>query len=284
MRHQPATASDDRRPAFEPLPQDACLRIGPASSGIRDDRAALANLFDGERTAVRRRTTQWALLESADALRTLAYEVTAAEARERERIARGLHDDIGQALELAVLKVHALRQAPDDAPFAALLDELHALLLEASRSTRSATFELCCPVLQQLGLKPALESLGQRMERLHGVRVHVQGELPASTPQAAGAVVFRVVRELLFNVQKHARAGNAWVTLRHFDGCMTVGVRDDGIGFDAVSRPARPLGPEGGFGLRSADAQMRAIGGRLELTSAASEGTHAVVTLPIRSA
>jgi len=217
---------------------------------------------------------------AGDCLRTLAYEITVAEARERERIARGLHDEIGQYLTLARLKLGDLRQRSVDVGIVKVLDDLTRILAQAANATRSATFDLSNPVLQ-LGLEEALRSLGNRLARDTGLAVSVNGHLPVlALPEEVVAVVFRVVRELCLNVQKHASAHNvcisAWGDTMGFGIC----VADDGVGFR--DDPARiGFTREGGFGLTSAHAQMQAIGGRLEIASTAGLGTRATVLLPL---
>lgn len=219
--------------------------------------------------------------DKAESLRALAYEVTVAETRERERIAQGLHDDIGQSLALVALKLGELAQSVVGESAVVLVREVRALVLDAARATRSVTFDLNCPVLQQLGLQVAIESLAQRMKRLYGLQVHTQVDVARDClAQALHPIVFRVVRELLFNVQKHASAHNAWVRSNRSEGQLSLRVWDDGVGFEPEYSPRR-FSPEGGFGLFSARAQMRAIGGGLEIDSAPGRGTCATVTLPL---
>jgi signal transduction histidine kinase len=216
-------------------------------------------------------------------LRALAYEVTVAEARERARIAAGLHDEIGQILTLVRLKLGELREAGLQGMAAGLVDEASALVGQAAQATRSTTFELSCPMLQQLGLQAAIESQGLRMEHVYGLRVEVEGDnpvLPLSEPVLG--VVFRVVRELLFNVHKHACTSNAQVALRRLTGRLIIRVRDDGIGFQP--RPMRSeCSPRGGFGLYSAEMQIEAIGGCMVIDAQPGRGTCVVITLPLSS-
>lgn len=216
-------------------------------------------------------------------LRTLAYEVTVAEARERERIALGLHDDIGQVLAIIGLKLGELAAARDAMASQALLAQARELLAQAIRATRCATFELSSPVLQQLGLQAAIESLVPRLEAA-GIKVTVAGGLPPLEvqPQVL-AIVFRVLRELLANLVKHAKARRALITLHADEQLLLVAVADDGVGFDA-DRPRVGFGPDGGYGLFSAEAQMQAIGGRLHVESSPSRGTRATVSLPLQPA
>jgi signal transduction histidine kinase len=92
-------------------------------------------------------------------------------------------------------------------------------------------------------------------------------------------VAFRVARELVNNVQRHAGARRAVVRLRAGDGGWLLTVADDGVGFD-VARVAGRFGPEGGYGLASALAQVRAVGGRLVLRSRPGRGTVARLWVP----
>jgi len=99
-------------------------------------------------------------------------------------------------------------------------------------------------------------------------------------PVASATVLLRVIRELLFNVSKHARARNVWVTVARAGACLQVCVEDDGIGFHAA-RLARGFGPNGGFGLFSIRAQLPAIGGSFEIDSAPGRGTRVLLTVPL---
>lgn len=213
-------------------------------------------------------------------LQTLAYELTVAEARERQRIAHLLHDEIGQLLAMAQFRLSELSQsaAPDTAQ-ASMFEELRLLLYQAAQATRAATFELHSPVLHQLGLEAALQSLAQRMQRASKMRVHLRCELGAlPLADAVLSVLLRTVRELALNAQKHAKATNLWIALHQDDGGLHISVKDDGAGFDAAAVTGR-FSPEGGFGLISAEAQMQAIGGQLRIDSSPGSGTTATITL-----
>ena len=218
---------------------------------------------------------------SARRLQTLAYELTVAEARERQRIAQVLHDDIGQLLAMAQLRLGELSQGVSpDAAQPGPLEEVRRLLCLAAQATRAATFELHSPVLHQLGLEAAVQSLAQRLQRDSKMRVHPRADLKdlPLLAEAVLSVLLRTVRELALNAQKHARADNLWIVLAGNERGLRIRVADDGVGFDAAASTSR-FSPEGGFGLLSAEAQMQAIGGRLAIDSAPGRGTIATVTL-----
>jgi signal transduction histidine kinase len=222
-------------------------------------------------------------------LQTLAYELTVAEARERERIANGLHDSLGQLLAIAQFRLGELAAALEPAagaPQARLAhkaNELMALLAQASGETRRATFDLHSPLLRQLGLRAAIEGLGERLQRQSQLVVQVDGELDeTSLAEPVQAVLLRIVRELLLNAYKHARATQVQVHLGADEtGRAQIRVCDDGCGFTRAPGGAG-FSPEGGFGLASAEAQMQAIGGQLAVRSAPGQGAAVVLTLPRR--
>ena len=227
-----------------------------------------------------------ALPEAADGaatsrrLQTLAYELTVAEARERQRVAHLLHDEIGQLLAMAQFRLSELSHGPTaDAAQASLFEELRLLLYQAAQATRAATFELHSPVLHQLGLVAALQSLAQRVQRASKMRVHLRCELAElALADAVLSVLLRSVRELALNAQKHAKAANLWIALDHDDSGLQITVKDDGVGFDVAAVMGR-FSPEGGFGLVSAEAQVQAIGGQLHIDSSPGCGTTATITL-----
>lgn len=249
------------------------LQTGKAGgNGIAADRAAEQGLRD--------QVAHW---------RRQAFDAVLAQGRERDRIAAGLHDEIGQMLAMIGFKLGELGELPalahhDQAR--PLLSEVRSLLRQSAQAVRTATFELSNPVLEQLGLKAALESVAQSIATGSALRVVIVGDAPRLAEPQRG-VLYRVTRELLRNVQKHAQATQATVQLTTADlshagsgqGSVTVEVCDDGIGLD-VRRAAAGCGPEGGFGLIHAHGQMQAIGGRLDVQRQPGGGTRAVLSLP----
>ena len=211
-----------------------------------------------------------------------AFDAVLALGRERERIAAGLHDDIGQTLSVAVLKLGQLQlqMHADSGTAAALVTDLRQLLGQAIQATRSATFELSCPLLGQLGLHAALDSMAYRAEAQCGLQVTLRSqEGGPDLQEPALGVVFRIARELVFNVCKHAQAQHAELRLRHGARGLNLTVADDGVGFQPHDPPSC-FGPEGGYGLVSAKAQAHALGGRLVLRSRIGRGTIARLSIP----
>jgi signal transduction histidine kinase len=221
-------------------------------------------------------------------LQSLAFEVTMAESRERQRIARGLHDELGQLLAMLQIKLgeisHAIAIGPAAEPLVATLDELRGLVGDAANATRAVIFDLHSPVLLHLGLDAAIRGLALRLQRTSALKVEVEGHLEKlDLGVEFEAVLFRTVRELAVNAIKHAAQATCLTfQLGHDDADeLCIRVVDDGTGFDIQQIP-RQFSPEGTFGLLSAEAQMQAIGGRLMISSATGRGTTASVKLPLK--
>jgi signal transduction histidine kinase len=221
------------------------------------------------------------LIEQRVQLRVLASEVSVAEERERRRIAISLHDDIGQVLALLQLKAGELTESEPDGRTGQLLKDIRNLVDQAARAARSATFELSSPILYELGLAAAIQSLGEQQAQQHGAAFHFRTDDQMITlDDNTRIVIFRIVRELLCNIWKHARACNATVSICRVGEHLQLTVEDDGVGF-ATTSIGRGFGPRGGFGLFSIREQITGIGGRFEVVSSAGAGTQVVVAAPL---
>jgi len=226
----------------------------------RDDAAILAS---NERL-------EGQVAERTASLRRLAAEVSLAEERERRRIAEDLHDHLGQGLALIKLRLKALRGDAALGGHDLALDELVDLSDQAIRYTRGLTMELSPPMLYELGLGPALEWLGEKIARKHGLRVRVRASGRLALPDDLKVMLWKSARELLHNVVKHAEATNVKIRLEATDRRVLLEVADDGRGFD--SKRARHDAGDG-FGLFSIDERLFQLGGRMELDSAPDRGT-----------
>jgi signal transduction histidine kinase len=216
-------------------------------------------------------------------LRALTTEVILVQERERRRIAMGLHDQLGQLLSVAQLRLGTLLTlAPSDTSVQ-LVGTIRDLLDQAIRASRSLIFELSSPLLDQLGLEAAIEALGERMEAEHGIRLYVHtSEQPVLLADQTRSLLFRVLRELLFNIVKHAQARHAHVWIDTDEKHLHCIVRDDGVGFDPIEA-GKSISPAGGFGLFSIREQLALVGGCMKITSSPNDGTLVVVIVPLGS-
>jgi len=219
------------------------------------------------------------VVERTEQLRHLAIQTTLAEERERQAIARDLHDGLGQLLHIAKIKLDALaKQLP--APAAQTGKELDALLADASRMARSLTSQLSPPVLNKLGLAHALHWLADEMQRQYGLCVVItrKGTLPPLAP-ALASILFRSARELLINVAKHAGTDRASLDLNISDGLLTLSVDDAGVG---MAHDSEALSNSQGFGLASIRERLTYLGGQTEINGQPGAGFHVTLRLPLQ--
>ncbi|SLM47308.1 protein of unknown function [Nitrospira japonica] len=211
------------------------------------------------------------LVHTHDRLRALAHDLTLTEQRERQRIAEELHDYLAQMLVVIRLKIRQADKMVSAEPASSVLDEADRLIDQCLTYTRTLVAELMPPTLRQFGLAPGLRWLGEQMEH-QGLRVEV--DVPAMTPplpEDHTALLYQCVRELLFNVLKHAGTKAAAVRMTQDDGGrLQIVVRDEGFGCD----PESVMESRGDkFGLFSVRERMEALGGWMELESKAGGGT-----------
>ena len=219
------------------------------------------------------------LERSRHELRKLASELVMSEERERKRIAGVLHDEIAQTLAAARMRLDLLQSTQSDQKDKQTLQEVKAFLVQSIQETRALMNDVGNPLLFDLGLKAACDSLANRLMETHPVRIScdIQDAYKHLDPDVK-AIVFQVVRELLNNIAKHSQAQNARVMIDTEDGHFRVQVTDDGVGFDSET-----LGTptdEGGFGLYSIRERLIAMNGSIKIESAAGTGTVVTAILP----
>jgi len=197
-------------------------------------------------------------------LRQLALEVSLIEERERKRLAGDLHDSPMQKLALAQMQIASAAQRRDHES-GALLESGLELMREALGELRSLQFELSPPCLYQEGLAPALQWLASHATRRFSIAFSVA--LPPALPtldRNLAIVLFQCVRELIYNVAKHACASAGRIELTVWDDAVRLVVSDDGQGFppDAATRPP---GVGGGYGLFGVRERLALLGGDLAI-------------------
>ena len=213
-----------------------------------------------------------------DHLRSLAAELALADDRDRYRLARSIHDELCQTLNLLSLQLGmAQRRAPTGEMKASLV-EMAALMKEAGRSAQKLMFDLSPPVLHVLGLLPAVQWLGEQIESRHGLKVHVNDDRePKELDEAANLLLFRAVRELIHNAVRHAKVSSVNVEMRRQGGDLVVAVDDRGVGFDAqIAHRQRTRGLPGVF------AWVEYLGGCVEIRTAPGSGATVILTVPMR--
>ena len=259
-----------------------CHFVSIAMERVRQERAlkereGLLQKWTRELEArVQDRTSE--LRQSQDRLRALASEITLAEQRERKRLATDLHDYLAQLLIVLRLKVHQLAPLVSHGKAADLLHDADRVLTQSLDYTRSLVAELTPPTLREFGLLHAMEWLVSQM-RDHGLTVLLKSNAGSlSLPEDQAVLLFQSVRELLYNVLKHAGAHQATVSFVVTSTKeLELIVEDDGCGFDPVSVEESTVSR---FGLFSIRERMAAMGGRLAIESAEGRGTRVRLNVP----
>jgi signal transduction histidine kinase len=241
------------------------------------------------RSAARRRQAHCELgiahakLERAqeDRMRLLARTVEGAE-DERRRIAADLHDGPIQRLTATAFALDLLgnRIARGERDVDGIVQQVRDQLAGEMQSLRRLMSELRPPVLDEGGVAAAIRHAADEILSPSTVcTVHDHTAAARLTPQLE-TIVYRVAREALMNVQKHARATQVAVSIERSGGRLRMTVADDGIGFDQNEVAARPAGAT--FGLMSIRERLESVGGELGLTAAPGHGARLEATLPWR--
>lgn len=256
---------------------DSKLRASEAA--LRQANETLLRLNETLESQVAERTANLEL--RSNQLRALAGRLTQAEEQERRRISQILHDELQQLLVGARLNLQYLSARNKHEPLHGTLIKIEGLIAEAINTGRLLTAELSPMVLYQFGLGAALNWLGQWCQEKYGlvVRVTVDAEARVEDEELQVAL-YQSVRELLFNVVKHARVDSAHLAMTRLpDGGIRLEVSDQGVGFDPRMVRDRE-GAAGGFGLFSLRERLELFGTGLTIDSAPGHGSRTTITVP----
>lgn len=255
--------------ALAPLERLTALmrRIDPLAPGQRIE----ADAADGEVASLVAAFNEM-LDRIEDERRESARRALAAQEAERRRIAREMHDEIGQLLTGLVLRSETLaRRAPDD--LRPDIEQLREAAREGAEEVRVIARRLRPEALDELGLQSALLALCNSVSQRAGLPVQrtLERDLPLTTEEEL--VVYRVAQESLTNVQRHAGAGNVELSLRAEGEGVLLLVRDDGAGLPAGAQD----GATGILGMRE---RALLVGGRLGVRAVEPHGTEVRLWLP----
>jgi two-component system, NarL family, sensor histidine kinase UhpB len=258
------------RPVFGPLQRvtSTMRTIDPLSPGQRvpvvgePDVAALAQAFNEM------------LQRLEDERRESARQALTVQEAERRRVARELHDEVGQIFTAIMLQIESLA-ARMPAQLTDELDELRETARTGATDVRRIAARLRPEALEDLGLQSALSALATSFGDQTGIALdrHLEPVTDLDTEQEL--VVYRVAQEALTNVARHARAEHVELSLRRADGTASLRVRDDGTGLPAGAASSSS-------GIRGMRERAMLIGAQLKLAPAAGGGTEVVLDVPLR--
>jgi signal transduction histidine kinase len=238
-------------------------KLGAADGRFSDDDVRLAETF-ASRAAV---AVELSERVQRDALR----RIVAAQELERQRLARELHDETGQALTSILLGLKQLEGADSSQAVAAL----RQLVVETLQDVRRLAVELRPKVLDDFGLVPALERLTEGFSEQAGIAIDLEaGALTERLRPEVETAIYRIVQESLTNVAKHAGAGRVSILLTMSDGRVKAVIEDDGRGFDPNASP------DAGIGLIGMRERIELLDGKLAVESSETSGTTIAVEVP----
>lgn len=228
--------------------------------------------------AALRRSTSFAERVGADC-RLADYDRHLAVANERVRIAQDLHDSVGQVVSAIGLRISGALSESSEPAWRSVLNSLLELTSRADADLRVAIGGL-------LHTEPQLGNLNSSLETLCRVFTTTTGLLadfeiagaPVPLGPAKDELLFRVAREALANVDRHAHASSVQVRLSCHEDCVALSISDDGVGL----RCRDPLHLDGHFGLRTLAQRIEDVGGEFVVTSAIGRGVAVVATVPLR--
>jgi PAS domain S-box-containing protein len=222
------------------------------------------------------------ILADQVALRSLTSELQLAEERERRRLARDVHDSLGQILAMSKREIVGLQKSAP-AETAASLNAVANQLDQAVKEARTLSFELSPSVLYDLGFEVALEDLAERFSRERKIECRFENsDEPKPLEEAISVLLYRSVRELLINVAKHANATTVKVSLERIEDKLRITVEDNGDGFDVSTLDSLSRQPRG-FGILSIRERLRHVGGHFEIRSGNGIGTTVTLIAPTRN-
>jgi len=237
---------------------------GPAISGIVSD-------------VTKRRKAEEALRESGKDLRILSNQLLSAEEKERKRIARELHDGIGQALSAIKFSVeNSLRQLRNEADHSELksLEAIIPLTQKTIEEVRGIVKDLRPSILDDLGILATINWFCREFQNVYtDIRIKPEIDIQeGDIPSLLKTVIYRILQEALNNVAKHSRADLVQLMLEKSGNRINLKIQDNGLGFDLAKTISQKTSQRG-FGLASMRERAELSGAAFEIVSSVGQGT-----------
>lgn len=205
-----------------------------------------------------------------------------AQEAERQRIARELHDEIGQVLTAVRINIQAVQRAFNTPEDSSHIEDSLGIIDEALKQVRNMSLDLRPPHLDDFGLSSALRWYLDRYAKRFGHTTQFIDGQPAPHPRLRRdleTACFRIVQEALTNVARHANAKSVSVKLARSNGYLLLTIQDDGLGFEVTALANATAGAS--LGVRGMQERAEAVGGRIKIESAKGKGTKIQAQFPI---
>jgi len=235
-----------------------------------------------------------ALQLSHQQLKVLARRLVDVQESGRRRLAREIHDDVSQMLTALMMQLGTAKSVlPKSAQSAhTILEQTEELVEKIMERTRSIIADLRPPVLDDLGLVPALRRLGYGLKESTGAAIKIKAaRFPERLPMPIEVALFRIAQEACANIRKHARARRVTISLAEEWGRVVLAVQDDGVGFDMQNNRSRQsddividddlVVPASHFGFIGIQERVAQLGGTFQVKSKPGEGTTIRVEMPL---
>ncbi len=228
-----------------------------------------------------RKKSEEAFILYQEKLRMLASELALAEERERKEIAQDLHDQIGTSLSAAKLDLSRIGKKLGTV-HQKEIKEVEKSINTIITQVQTLTLEVSPLLLYSGGLVPAIKELGAKFGKKYGFNFSISHpkELPRF-PEDVRAVLYRSVRELLFNIVKHADAHHVTIMITLDGKSLGISITDDGSGFSPLEIKARDKSCKRGYGLFSIQERVNYMQGIMEIESDIGQGTRISISIPV---
>lgn len=273
------TTSDGKRGRIEVvyLQERPHLHEGPF---LAEERDLINSLADSLKSYLNRKDAEEALLHAHSRLRALSQQLLDVQEQERRRLARDLHDEVGQALTAIKMNLQTMERITDVEPIASTVTDSKAILDHLLQRVRDLSLDLRPSLLDDVGLLAAVRWYVQRQAERAGLAYHVEAEdALSSLPAHLATLCFRVIQEAVTNVLRHAKATRIKVRMHHRPGEVQLAVQDDGVGFkveQALDRAARG----DTMGLIGMQERVGFAGGEVTIESTPGGGTIVTARVP----
>jgi PAS domain S-box-containing protein len=251
-----------------------------AEKELRQSHQSLSEIRDNLDKRVRERTAELAVAN--ENLRGLSVSLMKVQDDERRRLARELHDSVGQLLAAIGMNIEVVRSQSDklDSKGARAVSDNAMLVQQVSSEIRTLSHLLHPPLLEIAGLPAALRWYVDGFSERSKLRVDLEipsdlGRLPEDTELA----IFRIIQECLTNIHRHSGSPTAAISIEHGDDCLIIQARDDGKGIPLEKQKKLTEASLSGVGFGGMRERLRQLGGTLEIEST---GTGTVVRATLR--
>jgi signal transduction histidine kinase len=260
------------------LPDGSIRHIHDVVYPVMNEAGTVVERYGVVMDVTERRRTEVELQESRDQLRALAARLQMAREEERKRLARELHDELGQALTAIKIELsNMLFEWPAEDKPSRRAESIARLVDTTIESVRRISTELRPGILDALGLAAAVEWAAEEFQTRTGTRCRVGLPKEAiETDQELATTIFRILQETLTNIARHADATQVDIRLAREDGRLSLEVHDNGIGISEEQ-----LSAGGTLGILGMRERALLLGGEFVITGAPNLGTRVVVRIPL---